>query len=102
MTSSRITSKASKAKNRKWNAVERFSTGHDFKCKSFLPEQIEINKKNNYIRRGGAVRSDYLNLSFEDKLKYDAQYLLDIGRVDNITQAYIMAEEALRKTNVWK
>lgn len=90
--STRVVSRAGKAKNRKWDVKERFSVGHDSASRSLISDDLRVQKKGNGIR---VVRAETFWMSREDRIAHDAQRLLDLGRAETAEEAIDAAIAAL-------
>lgn len=87
-----VVSKAGKAKNRKWDAQSRFSTGHDAASRSLLTDEI---RRSNPKRPVGVYRSPTFGMSREEREYHDVKHLLDHGIVEDVDEAVAIVRQAL-------
>ena len=92
-----IVSKAGKAKNRKWDSQQRFSTGHDTASLALLSE-LDTFKRNGRERRPvcSAWHSPTFQKSYEERVQDSAQRLIDSGRVSSFDEAVERAQAAMQ------
>lgn len=87
-------SRARSAKNFRWNAKERFSTGHDYHCMSLVPH-IESLAENSSVQtalkaRIRVYRAKTFGMTAEQRVLEDAKVLVANNKADTVDDAVEM------------